>query len=74
MPTPKHADWSSDAIDRFLLVRMEEQGLEPVEPAASQTLIRRLTLTLTGLPPTNEQVSSVVRLCRVRQMTVDANP
>ena len=61
VPTPKHADWSGDAIDRFILAKLEEQGLQPVEPADPHTLIRRLSLVLTGLPPTPEHVAGVLR-------------
>ena len=64
VPTPKNADWSTAQIDRFLLVKAEEQGLEPVEAADPHILIRRLSLTLTGLPPTAVQVTTVVNALR----------
>jgi hypothetical protein len=51
-PDVDHARWSRTAIDRFLLAALRESGLEPAPPAEPVTLLRRLTLALTGLPPT----------------------
>jgi hypothetical protein len=51
-PDVDHARWSRTAIDRFLLAALRESGLEPAPPAEPVTLVRRLTLALTGLPPT----------------------
>ena len=55
VPTPSNSAWSADPIDRFILPRLEEQGLAPAEPADRQTLVRRLSLVLTGLPPEEER-------------------
>lgn len=44
-------DWSSHPVDRFLLARMRDKGLNPVAPASQRALIRRLYFALTGLPP-----------------------
>ncbi len=48
-------------IDAFILKRLEEQGLKPSPEAAKETLIRRVTLDLTGLPPTSEEVAAYVK-------------
>ena len=56
VPQPKHASWSEHPVDRFLLAKLEEQGLAPAEPADPRTLARRLSLVLTGLPPDVGQV------------------
>ena len=48
----KDAGWSAHPVDRFLLAGLERAGLTPAEPADRRTLIRRLGLVLTGLPPT----------------------
>ncbi|MCB9845291.1 MAG: PSD1 domain-containing protein [Phycisphaeraceae bacterium] len=48
------------AIDRFLLSRLESQGLEFAPEAPRHTLIRRLALDLTGIPPTPEEVDAFV--------------
>ncbi len=47
-------------MDRFVFARQQEAGLSPSRPANPQTLIRRLTFDLTGLPPTPDEVQSFV--------------
>lgn len=49
-------DWQKNEIDGFIAARLEEEGMSPSEEADPRTLIRRLTLDLTGLPPTPEEV------------------
>jgi len=63
LPRPKHSDWSRHPTDRFLLARLEDEGLTPAPPADPRTLVRRLSLVLTGLPPTAEQVAAFMAAC-----------
>ena len=45
-------------IDRFVRERLEQEGLQPAPPASREALIRRVTLDLTGLPPTLEEIDA----------------
>ena len=49
------------SIDSFILARLEKEGLQPSPEADRATLIRRVTLDLTGLPPTPEEVDAFLR-------------
>ncbi len=51
-PSVKRLDWVRNPIDRFILARLEADDLEPQQEANRRTLVRRLCLDLTGLPPT----------------------
>jgi len=59
-PDVKDSAWVRGGIDRFILSRLEQAGLKPAPEADRVTLIRRLTLDLTGLPPTLEDVDAFV--------------
>ena len=61
VPSVSHATWPKTDIDRFVLARLEREGLTPVGPADRRTLIRRATYDLTGLPPTPEEVDAFVK-------------
>lgn len=53
-------EWRGNPIDRFVLARLRENGLEPSKPADRRTLIRRVSFDLTGLPPSAEAVEAFV--------------
>jgi hypothetical protein len=56
LPAVPDSDWPVNAIDRFILARLGAEGLTPSREARPAILLRRVTLDLTGLPPTIEQV------------------
>ncbi len=56
LPIVKNEAWCLDIIDRFTLAKIEEQGLSPNSSADRATLLRRVSLTLTGLPPAPQEV------------------
>ncbi len=57
IPKVKRADWSQNPIDAFIAAKHEQHGLTPVGDAELSTLIRRIYLDLTGLPPTLEELN-----------------
>jgi len=58
VPAVKDAAWVKNPIDSFVLAKLEEQGLAPSAEAEPATLLRRISLDLTGLPPTPEELSA----------------
>ncbi|MBS1875300.1 MAG: DUF1553 domain-containing protein [Acidobacteria bacterium] len=59
--TPAAPAGASQPVDAFILAKLREKGLRPALPADPRTLVRRLYLDVTGLPPTPEQVERFVR-------------
>ncbi len=60
LPTVKNESWVQNPIDRFILARLEIEGLSPASEADRRTLARRVSLDLTGLPPEPSLVDSFV--------------
>lgn len=59
-PAVKTPAWAKDDIDRFVLEKLEPQKLAPNPPADRGALLRRISFTLTGLPPSPEQLAAFV--------------
>ncbi|MEZ6060284.1 MAG: PSD1 and planctomycete cytochrome C domain-containing protein [Planctomycetaceae bacterium] len=57
---PPPVPGSSHPIDRFVRARLQEEGITPSEPADRATLVRRVTLDLTGLPPSPSELDAFV--------------
>jgi hypothetical protein len=60
LPEVRDARWPRTPIDRFVLARLEKEGLTPSSEAPLETLVRRVSLDLVGLPPSPEEVDAVV--------------
>ncbi|HEY2249905.1 MAG TPA: DUF1553 domain-containing protein [Planctomycetaceae bacterium] len=60
LPAVKDDSWPRNEVDRFILARLEREGLKPMPEADRYALIRRLSLDLTGLPPTLDEVDAFV--------------
>lgn len=56
IPQVDDTDWPINELDHFVLTRMGVMGLEPNPEAEKHHLLRRVSLDLTGLPPTDEQL------------------
>src|SRR5688572_15283195 len=57
-PQVKDAAWVRNPIDRFVLARLEKEGIKPSPEAPRETLLRRLSLDLTGLPPAPAEIDA----------------
>jgi hypothetical protein len=60
-PAVSDSAWPLNDVDRFLLAKLDEKGLRPVQPADRVTLLRRVTFDLTGLPPTPREIDAFLR-------------
>lgn len=58
LPTVQDTLWAQNPIDYFIQSRLKREGLEPSKEANKETLIRRVTFDLTGLPPTLEEIDA----------------
>ncbi len=58
LPVVSHSEWPRQPLDRFVLERLEKEGLSPSPEADKSALLRRVSLDLTGLPPTPEEQAS----------------
>ncbi|MCK5207253.1 MAG: DUF1549 domain-containing protein, partial [Cyclobacteriaceae bacterium] len=61
LPEVENKTWVRNEIDYFILNEIEKKGLNPSEEASNTKLIRRVSLDLTGLPPTIEEVEKFIR-------------
>lgn len=64
-PVVENQLWPFTKVDRFILAKLEQQGLEPVADATDEQLVRRLYFDLIGLPPSVRQQDDFLRAARV---------
>ncbi len=60
VPDVKNTAWPGNPIDRFILNKLEDENMQPSLPAQKELLLRRLSLDLTGLPPTLDEIDLFV--------------
>ncbi len=60
-PQVKDGGWPVDSLDHFVLARLEAADLKPVADADRYTWLRRVSLDLTGLPPTPNEIDAFIR-------------
>jgi hypothetical protein len=61
LPVVQNTAWPENAIDHFVLAKLEEENIEPSPRADKATLIRRLSLDLRGIPPGAKEVRDFLR-------------
>ena len=61
LPTVVQTDWIKTPLDRFVLARLEAVKLKPSAEADRATLLRRVSLDLTGLPPTSAELTDFLK-------------
>ncbi|WP_235296334.1 DUF1553 domain-containing protein [Portibacter marinus] len=73
IPKTKNETWPTQDIDFFILNKMEEHGINPSHQADKTTLLRRISLDITGLPPTVEEIEKFVKSSdpQVYEKTID---
>jgi hypothetical protein len=59
-PKPRNAGWVRNAIDAFVLARLDKEGIKPSPPADRAMLMRRVYLDLIGLPPEPKEVTALL--------------
>jgi hypothetical protein len=60
VPHPRNSKWARNAIDAFVLAKLDEKQLKPAAPASKLALVRRVYFDLHGLPPTPAEVDAFV--------------
>jgi hypothetical protein len=61
LPDIENEDWIKNPIDNFILAKLEEEKLQPSNEAGKELLLRRVSLDLTGLPPTIQEIDGFLK-------------
>jgi len=73
LPAVKHESWARQPLDRFVLARLERESLLPSAEADKSALLRRVSLDLTGLPPSEEELG-LISLTTLRSLRQSGRP
>jgi hypothetical protein len=60
LPDVRTTEWVRNPIDRFIVAKLEKEGVKPSPEAPLETLVRRVSLDLLGLPPSPSEVDEVL--------------
>ncbi len=58
VPSIRNSEWPKTLLDRFILARLEDAGMQSSPPTDKRTLLRRATFNLIGLPPTPQEIAA----------------
>ena len=58
LPSVRNASWVKNPIDNFILAKLEQEKLQPSPVADRATLLRRVSLDITGLPPSPQEIEA----------------
>lgn len=61
LPEVKKTDWIKNLVDNFILAKLEQEKMSPSKEAGKELLLRRVSLDLTGLPPTVEEIDAFLK-------------
>lgn len=61
LPKVENEEWIKNPIDNFILAKLEEENLKVSKEADKELLLRRLSLDLTGLPPTIQEIDAFLK-------------
>lgn len=61
IPTTESFDWGTNEIDGFILRKLQENNLNPSEKAPIKSILRRVSLDLTGLPPNQDAINRLLK-------------
>ena len=73
-PEVANTSWPRSDVDRFVLAALEKAGLKPVTDADAETLLRRVTFDLTGLPPSPDEIDAFLRGPSESAYAAEAHP
>ena len=71
LPAVRDTEWPCVPLDRFIMARLEKEGLRPARPADPAQWLRRATFDLTGLPPTPEELARFSSGAETHSQAVD---
>lgn len=69
LPAVSNNDWCNNEVDQFILAKLDQESMSPQPAAAPRVLARRLSLSLTGLPPSSDELQAFVEAYQIDPKT-----